>query len=698
MRRIRVVRSSTVFFVSVLLLRSALAQESAASLVPSTSDGHAMATSAVMVDGKPVPAWQTSAQEPTLAFKVAGPAVDVFRYLKITYLDRGYGRLAVTFKDAAGHWVIPDKSTNLVLLGTGRPVSSYQRCAGPFPAGFEWRVKIEKERPEPLCVLGAAVRSTPFADPHFQYLLGEAWKKPYVGPSAPGIDNRTLKGRVMVGYQGWFRTPNDPYNVGWRHWGDMSKAAFSTDMWPDVTQYPANCLDKAADVKTRSGKTAYLFSSGWPEVVRTHFAWMRQHGIDGAFVQRFISHKENVYSIGGGPEWVLGNVREAANQEGRIWAVEYDVSGCPDDQLLDIIRTDWSWMVDHFGVRQDRSYAHEGDKPVVFVWGMSLPSRHISVRTAEAVVAFLKNDPRYGGNYVIGGLPGNWRTLDASWQAHIAHYDCAQAWQSTDYAADQVALRNLGVAYYAMAHPGFSWANLKHLPTGSTEAFDPRAGGQFYQTELAKAVAARADHLFIGMFDEYDEGTAIMPMSDDPPPTNRQPGANAKFFPNLHWEGNPDDHRLPQVDLVLDGTPPTKNVAGVHFTARFSGQIVAPVRGDYVFAVVGPEGDTASLWIGDKHVDIGRPAAPDAPRLTLTLDVGEPVIYKLDYRHEEAAGRLQLRWITPGGTMQPVPASAFVDAWGRFITNEGKPADWWLTLTGQWRAAMRKANHATDEP
>ena len=601
------------------------------------------------------------------------PAAADACYVKITYLDRGYGRLGVTFKNAATQWVKPDKYTGVVLLDSGKQVTAYARYVKPSAGAFEVQIKLDKAPADPLSVFEVSEQNKPFADKHFEYLIDEAWKRPYAGPSAPGIDDHTLKNRVMVGYQGWFRTPNDPYDNGWVHWGDMYRAAFSTDMWPDVTQYPANCLDKAADVKTRSGKTAYLFSPGWPEVVRTHFAWMREHNIDGAFVQRFISHSDP-HAHGDTPEWVLSNVREAANREGRIWAIEYDVSGCPDDRLLDTIRTDWSWMVDHFGIRNDPSYAHEGNKPVVFVWGMSLPTRHISVQTANSVVDYLKTDATYGGNYVIGGMPGNWRTLDADWQAHIAKYDAAQAWHSTQYAEDQAALQKLGVTYDAMAWPGFSWANLKHLPTDSKEAFNPREGGAFFQAQLSKAVEAKVDHLFIGMFDEYDEGTAIMPMSDDPPPTNRRAGVNAKFFPNANLEGNPKDTLLPQIDLPLDGSPPARGLAGSNFSARFDGEIVPAATGPYTFMMQDAEGDKANLTIGEKHLNLDKPAGAGSSKLTLPLTAGQPVVYKLEYRHGTGVGRLQLLWQSPGAPVQPVPGSALEDAWGTIHHQRGKTA------------------------
>ena len=32
------------------------------------------------------------------------------------------------------------------------------------------------------------------------------------------IDATTLRGRVMCGYQGWFRCPGDAADMGWIHW------------------------------------------------------------------------------------------------------------------------------------------------------------------------------------------------------------------------------------------------------------------------------------------------------------------------------------------------------------------------------------------------------------------------------------------------------------------------------------------------
>ena len=55
--------------------------------------------------------------------------------------------------------------------------------------------------------------------------------------------------------------------------------------------------------------------------------------------------------------------------------------------------------------------------------------------------------------------------------------------------------------------------------------------------------------------------------------------------------------------------------------------------------------------------------------------------FLLECRHRTGRGSLQLLWETPKMPRQSVATTALHDAWGRFITNEGAPSDWWLQLT-----------------
>src|SRR5436190_15592351 len=57
------------------------------------------------------------------------------------------------------------------------------------------------------------------------------------------VDATTLRGKVMCGYQGWFRCPGDAAKLGWVHWSRDSKRiapeTLTFDMWPDLTDFPA---------------------------------------------------------------------------------------------------------------------------------------------------------------------------------------------------------------------------------------------------------------------------------------------------------------------------------------------------------------------------------------------------------------------------------------------------------------------------
>ncbi|MEO5914035.1 MAG: PA14 domain-containing protein [Luteolibacter sp.] len=679
-----------------MMIGSSLAAAAPVMLQAKSANGQTLEQVPVQANGRSTRAWSCDEQSGELTFRavtqVAIPADGVL-YLKVAYLDEGYGRLNVQLIPDGEKPIKPDRFLGCQRTNSGKVVSALMRMNGirvSENGGISVRVGIERSAGVKLAIGGVRVQDTAFEEPNFQYVISDPWNGPYRGARVKPADNSTLKGKVMTGYQGWFRTPNDPDGRGWVHWGNIQEGEFTTDMWPDVSQYSSSSLEKAADVKLKSGAQAYLFSSAWPGVVDTHFRWMREHDIDGAFLQRFVSDDFN--SINGRPEWVLANVRAAANREGRIWAVEYDVSGYPDAKLLETLKTDWKWFVDRFHVLDDPNYAREGGKPVVFIWGLPFPNRNISPETANAVVDFFKNDPKYGGNHLIGGIPGNWREMAAPWQDHFKKYDGVLSWMSQSYAKDMADFGKLGLSYHAHVMPGFSWANLKHLPSGDpTLAYTPRDGGQHYWNQLSNAAKAGSDRMFVGMFDEYDEGTAIIPMSDDSPPTPKRAGVAATFYngPNAQEQGR--FVRLPRAELELGTTAPHKGISAENFFVRMGGRITFPVAGQYTFSIEGAPGDDVELFFNGEKVLVANHlnGAATTPK-AIAVSEGASVDYRLDYRHRTGKGSLRLLWECQDRPRQPVPPEALQDAWGRFITNEGKPSDWWLTLTRMGKEMMNR--------
>ena len=98
--------------------------------------------------------------------------------------------------------------------------------------------------------------------------------------------------------------------------------------------------------------------------------------------------------------------------------------------------------------------------------------------------------------------------------------------------ADVAWCREQGKEYLPVVFPGFSWQNLK---PGRPLDEIPRLKGQFLWRQCVEARRAGATMLYVAMFDELDEATAIFKTTDDPPV------GESKF---LTMDGLPSDHYL----------------------------------------------------------------------------------------------------------------------------------------------------------
>ncbi len=63
-----------------------------------------------------------------------------------------------------------------------------------------------------------------------------------LGPkqTQPFLAFPSYEGRVMCGYQGWFRAEGDGSGEGWSHYserGPLTAASLHPDLWPDVSEY-----------------------------------------------------------------------------------------------------------------------------------------------------------------------------------------------------------------------------------------------------------------------------------------------------------------------------------------------------------------------------------------------------------------------------------------------------------------------------
>ena len=139
-------------------------------------------------------------------------------------------------------------------------------------------------------------------------------------------DFPTYKGLVMAGYQGWFNAPEDGANRGWFHYASRGKfqpGDAKIDCWPDVTEYKKTYKTPFLHADS---SVAYVFSSYDASSVNLHFKWMQQYGVDGVFVQRFVTNIKSANSLHHN-NTVLHNALDAAEKYHRAIAVMYDFSG-----------------------------------------------------------------------------------------------------------------------------------------------------------------------------------------------------------------------------------------------------------------------------------------------------------------------------------------------------------------------------------
>jgi hypothetical protein len=367
----------------------------------------------------------------------------------------------------------------------------------------------------------------------------------------------SMENKVFVGYQGWFAPQRIGDGAKWVHYGHRGefKPGFSTvEMWPDVSELDAD--EKVpTDFRYKDGSVAHVFDSQNAKTVNRHFAWMKQYGIDGAFLQRFGNPASNP-KIRPSLDKVLENVRAASKGNGVSWAMMYDLSGVKAEDIFPKISADWKYLAGELKIRDDDHYIHHKGKPVVVLWGVGFSDGRPAPGAYLSLIQFLKNDDVFGGNTVMLGVPYYWRTQNRDAVNDPQLFDVLKAadiiapWPVGRYGTPEAALKTgiserapdvewtkqNGLDYLPGAFPGFSWRNLMKT-RGEDKPFNqiPRRGGQFLWSQAVASKRAGAKMLYLAMFDEIDEGTALFKVSNDPPV------GETEF---LTYEGLPADHYL----------------------------------------------------------------------------------------------------------------------------------------------------------
>jgi hypothetical protein len=335
---------------------------------------------------------------------------------------------------------------------------------------------------------------------------------------------------VMAGYQGWFAAEGDASERGWYHYqngncGGFKPGCSSIDFWPDMTEYTKKYK---SPFQFANGTDAYLYSPYDEETVDLHFKWMKDYGIDGVFMQRFVGEIKSSNTKGKRHfNKVLENALKASKKYGRAICVMYDLSGCTPEDVA-YLEQDWNELQTLFKLfdnKENPTYLRHNKKPLVVIWGVGFnDNRKYTISDVDKLVDKIKGPTKKTS--VMLGVPYYWRTLKNDTENNPALHtlikkaDIVMPWAVGRYNNDNyntVAGPELvsdvqwcssnNITYVPLAFPGFSWGNLKMDPTVYNSI--PRLKGDFLWQQVWGAKGSGAQSLYVAMFDEIDEGTSI---------------------------------------------------------------------------------------------------------------------------------------------------------------------------------------------
>ena len=314
-------------------------------------------------------------------------------------------------------------------------------------------------------------------------------------------------GKLTVGYQGWFAAPGDGSSINsWRH--------DNYECWPDCSEYTATYQTPFSNYP--NGQAAKMFSSYDQSTVNKHFEWMQTYGIDCAALQRFANEITPGSSIKSFRDGVATKVKNAAQQYGRKFYIMYDVSGWGD---LDAVKADWLNTIassSALNLLTSSAYAMQNGKPVVSIYGLGYAQHPSSAAQALDLINWFKNQ----GCYVIGSVPGQWRTgtgdsksgfidtykafnMISGWAVGRVVDASYTSWINGD--RDFCLANNMD--YQPCVYPGTSFHNTNGASSPQNQF--PRNHGDFLWSQFATIKLAGVSSAYVAMFDEVNEATQI---------------------------------------------------------------------------------------------------------------------------------------------------------------------------------------------
>ena len=339
---------------------------------------------------------------------------------------------------------------------------------------------------------------------------------------------------VFYGYQAWHGGPDHNFS----HWFNTNVTDAKNihgDFWPDFTDYiQAGVPLYDTNMKYPDGSTVQVYSANDYKTIDLHIKWMKEYGIKGLFLQR---QQLNIHKPGM-LHWMdtkTRHVRAACEKH----KVKFAMMPCNNDKskngnpkMVDQIINDWKHLVDDLNITNSSQYAFQDGKPVIGFWGLGFENRPMTPEQATEILDFFQNstDPKYQV-YVMGGVPYDWRTdpNKAGWRPVFERLDMVSPWRTIfrdpynqtvidTMLGDLENCTSNGIDYNPVVSPGASTWNINkgnstcyNGKKGNSTCYNwkPRCGGKFFWQQVYEVVKMRSKFMYVAMFDEIDEGTAM---------------------------------------------------------------------------------------------------------------------------------------------------------------------------------------------
>jgi hypothetical protein len=529
-----------------LLIVSVLSQiQAQTSLIPiSGADGEFTVTS---INGTQVFQSNGSAgnYQPYIYLRSSENVQNQTVYVELTMMDIGYGMVGMEYNSSNQEYQNINGKNAFLLDQNGTKTMVFELKNASFRRaqnlGADLRIYTQTSIQKHL--IKAVLYKQP---PSIWKEYDENFFGIYTGRKYQGTDKinaTTIDGKIICGYQGWFRCPGDLSNNGWvHHFRDQSLEKPTIEFWPDMSEYTADEKYPVPGWTLKDGQPATLFSSANKRTVLRHFQWMQAYGLHCAAVQRFVAglypdQPHEIYRI---PAYA----REAANRTGRAYYIMYDMTGMNPDDIVTIMARDWHILIDSMHITKDDRYLHHGGKPIVGVYGY-FPNR-FSEQIAHQI-AEIFNKPGYEAHIIASGervddANPSWNSIYSDFLVYfpwnVGNYtssDLDRAFAQTQQWQDEKSILNeYGSRFVPLVFPGFAWDNLMTKPPGTTKF--GRRKGEVLWTQINDVVNIGAKTVFLAMFDEMDEGTSVFKITNNIPVNHYfsdNEGLSSDFYLNL---------------------------------------------------------------------------------------------------------------------------------------------------------------------